>query len=211
MKILIAAGSAVTFGCVLFAWPSSETRAEGVDRSTVVVAADESFWRDRWRHPRRRGPDPVHMTPDDLEGTIWFSEEPHRRVTVTFDGDIEVKEGKEIYVHFRERIDDIFVIDVRWWNEDANIHVLEHGVLTRIEGNQYRYTESDHDASCDRGEFPGIIGRGTFELLSEGHAELIQIGHLIDGSASGFTAFVQRVDDFPPLPSIDLTYPQPCP
>ena len=56
-----------------------------------------------------------------LKDTIWVGKEQHRRVTVHFDGTIDIKEGKDIYVRFLDQIDDIFVIEVRWWNESAGI------------------------------------------------------------------------------------------
>ena len=142
-----------------------------------------------------------------LKGTIWVAKERHRRVTVSTDGTIEIKEGKEMYVRFLEKIDDIFVIEVRWWNTDAGINVLEHGVLTKVSPNIYRYIEADHlESGMPNYNFPGIIGRGTFELRGKNTAKLIQIGHLIDGSASGFTTVLERSDSLPEVP-VDQTYP----
>lgn len=142
-----------------------------------------------------------------LKGTIWVATAPHRRVTVTTEGDIEVKEGKNIYVRFLDQIDDIFVIEVRWWNMAANINVLEHGVLTRISPNVYRYIEADHhELGFPTPDFPGIVGRGTFEIQGRNRAKFIQIGHLIDGSASGFTTMLERTDELPQVP-IPQTYP----
>lgn len=142
-----------------------------------------------------------------LEGSIWVGKKQHRRVTVTTDGTIEIKEGKDIYVRFLERVDDIYVIEVRWWNESANINVLEHGVLTQISPNIYRYFEADHlEFGMPNNNFPGIIGRGTFELQGRNRAKLIQVGHLIDGSASGFTTVLERARSVPVVP-IDQTYP----
>jgi hypothetical protein len=142
-----------------------------------------------------------------LEGTIWVGTAPHRRVTVTTDGDVQIKEGKDIYVRFVSKVDDIYVIEVRWWNETANINVLEYGVLTRILQNEYRYIESDHhDFGLPRQDFPGIVGRGTFELTGRNRAKLVQIGHLVDGSASGFTAYLERSDSVPTV-DIPQTYP----
>jgi hypothetical protein len=142
-----------------------------------------------------------------LEGSIWVGKNPHRRVTVTTDGNIEIKEGKDIYVRFVRQVDDIFVIEVRWWNVSANINVLEYGVLTRISPNTYRYIEADHhDFGVPRANFPGIVGRGTFELMGRDQAKLIQIGHLVDGSASGFTTILERTDTLPIVP-VGQTYP----
>lgn len=142
-----------------------------------------------------------------LNGTIWVGKEPHRRVTVTTDGTIEIKEGKDIYVRFIEQVDDIFVIEVRWWNVAAGINVLEHGVLTRISPNVYRYIEADqHLFGVPHGHFPGIVGRGTFELQGRNRAKLIQIGHLTDGSASGFTTVLERAESLPEVP-LPQTYP----
>jgi uncharacterized protein YdeI (BOF family) len=142
-----------------------------------------------------------------LKGTIWVAKAPHRRVTVTTDGDIEVKEGKDIYVRFLDQIDDIFVIEVRWWNVTANINVLEHGILTRVSPNIYRYIEADHhELGFPTVDFPGIVGRGTFEIQGRNRAKLIQVGHLVDGSASGFTTMLERTDQLPQVP-IAQTYP----
>jgi hypothetical protein len=128
-------------------------------------------------------------------------------VTVSTDGDIEIKEGKDIYVSFVEKVDDIFVIEVRWWNVTANINVLEFGVLTQIAPTEYRYIEADQlSDGVVPSEFPGIVGRGTFELLEGDKAKLIQIGHLIDGSASGFTAILERADALPDVP-VGQTFP----
>lgn len=150
------------------------------------------------------------LSPDDLEGTIWVGEELHRRVTVSPCGDVSIKEGKDIYVHFTQRIDDIFVIEVNWWNEEAGINVLEYGVLAQIAPNEYHYVEADHpEARRKRDEFPGIIGQGTFELVSEDRAKLIQVGNLIDGSASGFTTFLEPADELPEVP-VEQTYPLFC-
>lgn len=142
-----------------------------------------------------------------LNGTIWVAMDTHRQVSVTADGDIEIKEGKDIYVHFVEKVDDIYVIEVRWWNESAGLNVLEFGVLTRISPNVYRYIEADHHSfGVPAFNFPGIIGRGTFELRGRNKAELIQIGHLIDGSASGFTTVLERANELPYVP-VPQTYP----
>jgi hypothetical protein len=143
----------------------------------------------------------------ELEGTNWLASETHRRVSVTTDGATEIKEGKDIYVRFLEKVDAIYVIEVRWWNESQGINVLEHGVLTRVSPNIYRYIEADHyDFGLPNTDFPGIIGRGTFELRGKNHAELIQIGHLVDGSASGFTTILERAEELPEVP-VPQTYP----
>ena len=144
-----------------------------------------------------------------LKGTIWVGKEPHRRVTVSTEGTIEIKEGKDIYVRFLEQVDDIYVIEVRWWNESVGINVLEHGVLTRVSPGIYRYIEADHlDFGMPIDDFPGIVGRGTFELQGRNSAKLIQVGHLIDGSASGFTTVLERSSALPDVP-IRQTYPLP--
>jgi hypothetical protein len=150
------------------------------------------------------------LSPDDLEGTIWVGEELHRRVTVSPCGDVTIKEGKDIYLHFKQRVDDIFVIEVRWWNEEAGINVLEYGVLSQIAPNEYHYVEADHpDPRREPDAFPGIVGQGTFELLADDRAKLIQVGNLIDGSASGFTTFLVPADELPHVP-IEQTYPLFC-
>jgi len=47
---------------------------------------------------------------------------------------------------------------------------------------------------------------GKIELLGEDKAELTQSGHLVDGSASGFTALLERSDTLPEVP-IKQTFP----
>ena len=46
-------------------------------------------WKDdddhRHSNRRRSRRDSAHMSPEDLEGTIWIAKEQHRRVTVTID------------------------------------------------------------------------------------------------------------------------------
>lgn len=142
-----------------------------------------------------------------LKGTIWVGKEPHRRVTITTEGEIQIKEGKDIYLRFLEQVDEIYVIEVRWWNVSAGINVLEHGVLTNISPGIYRYMEADHlVGGVPNLDFPGIVGRGTFELLGRNKAKLIQVGHLIDGSASAFTTVLERATSLPEVP-IPQTYP----
>jgi hypothetical protein len=141
----------------------------------------------------------------ELEGTIWFSQEPHSRVTVSNTGEVSLKEGKEIYLQFKKRYGNLYVVDIRWWNKSAGLNVLEHALLTELEPGVYHYVEARHMGPGTE-HFPGIAGSGTFELLGEDRAELLQIGHLQNGNVSGFTTILQRVDQLPD-PGLDQTYP----
>jgi len=47
---------------------------------------------------------------------------------------------------------------------------------------------------------------GKIELLGEDKVELTQSGHVVDGSASGFTAILERSDTLPEVP-IKQTFP----
>ncbi|MEM7446454.1 MAG: hypothetical protein AAF414_24255 [Pseudomonadota bacterium] len=138
-----------------------------------------------------------------LAGTIWVADEPHDRTAIDRFGTIEIKEGKDIYVEFGDLVDGIYTIRVHWWNEEAEINVVEYAVLTQVSDNMFSYTETDHPA--DSG-FPGIIGAGTFQILDENTAQLTQAGRLLDGSASSFQTHLILSDAAPSI-SIPQTYP----
>ena len=140
-----------------------------------------------------------------LANTIWEATDTHDRSTIAPDGTITVKEGKNIYVAFGDLIDGVYTIKIHWWNVEAGVNVVEYAVLVPEEANVYDYAETHHPA--DSG-FPGIQGGGTFTLLDETTAELTQIGHLIDGSASAFMTRLTKVDAAPEIP-IPQTYPKP--
>lgn len=152
-----------------------------------------------------------YLSISELEGTIWVAKEPHRRVTISNDGDLQIKEGKNVYIRFLQKIDDILVFEIRWWNASATppINVVEYGVLVQVEANIFEIVEADHlvNGAPDPG-FVGIIGHGWFELNNTETAKLVQIGHLIDGSASAFTTLLDKTDSLPEVP-VEQTYPRP--
>jgi hypothetical protein len=140
---------------------------------------------------------------DALQGTIWMAETTHDRATINASGKLDVKEGKEIYVEFMELIDDVHVIKIHWWNTSNKINVVEYGVLVPGGENHFVYSEAQHAPGSG---FPGIQGQGSFRLINDNTAQLTQIGHLIDGSASAFATDLKRVDKAPEVP-IPQTYP----
>lgn len=145
-----------------------------------------------------------HVPYEELAGTIWMSEAPHTRTTVSSRGAVELKEGKDIYIEFLSLTDGVYTIKVHWWNLEVGINVVEYGVLVRDEPNEFTYIEADHPAASG---FPGIAGYGSFELIDADTAEFSQLGRLADGSASAFENRLKRVDKAPEVP-IPQTYPR---
>jgi hypothetical protein len=145
------------------------------------------------------------LPPDALAGTIWASTAPHDRVTIGLDGKISLKEGKDIYIAFGDRVGKAFTIKINWWNVGAGLNVVEYAVVVPEEENVYAYVEPHHPA--DSG-FPGIEGHGTIRILDANTIELTQIGRLADGSASGFVTRLTKVDKVPEVP-LAQTYPKP--
>lgn len=143
----------------------------------------------------------------NLEGTIWLSKKEHTRVAVTPDGKQEIKTGKNFYIRFLSKTDEVYVIELRWWNEKAKINILEHGVLTAIGPGFFHYVETDplRDGTADA-NFAGISGQGYFRLVGETTAEVIQLGHLNDGSAAAFTSMLEKTDKLPSV-AVPQTYP----
>lgn len=140
----------------------------------------------------------------ELAGTIWLSQQPHTRTAVDTKGNIEHKEGKDIYVKFLALKDGVYSIAIHWWNESAKINVMEYGVLVKSAENSYTYIEADHP---DDSGFPGIAGTGTFELLDASTAQFSQLGRLLDGSASAFVNRLHKVSEAPTV-EIPQTYPK---
>lgn len=138
-----------------------------------------------------------------LKGTVWVAKKEHTRSTVDINGEVSVKEGKEIYVEFMEWIDGVYSIRIHWWNVSAGINVMEYGVMVPHGDGVFEYNEALHHEDSD---FPGLQGRGRFKLLDDHTATLSQLGHLLDGSASAFVTTLHKTDTAPEIP-IDLTYP----
>ena len=145
------------------------------------------------------------VTQDALKGTIWVAQSPHDRTTVTPKGEITVKQGKEIYLEFLDLIDGVYTVKIHWWNVSHNINVVEYAVMVPRSENLFVYSETEHPE--DSG-FPGIQGHGSFRLIDYDTAELSQVGHLLDGSASAFITILKRADKRPEVP-IPQTYPKP--
>ena len=146
-------------------------------------------------------------TANVLEGSIWLSKMEHTRVAVTVDGKQEIKKGKNLYLRFLSRTDDIYVIEIRWWNEKAGINILEYGVLTSVGPGLFQYVETDPIRGGNTlTKFVGISGQGYFRLVGETTAEIIQMGHLNDGSAAAFTSVLEKTDILPTI-SVPQTFP----
>lgn len=151
-----------------------------------------------------------YLTISELESTIWVARDAHRRVTISNDGDLQIKEGKNLYIRFLQKVDDIVVFEIRWWNASASppINVVEHGVMAQVENNVFEMVEADHMVNgLPDPTFVGIIGHGWFELIDHKSAKLVQLGRLVDGSASGFTTLLEKADALPEVP-VEQTYPR---
>jgi hypothetical protein len=140
---------------------------------------------------------------DALTGTMWLSMETHDRTTIDLNGVTEIKQGKYLYLEVVELTQGIYTIKIQWWNETVGIHVVEYAVMLREGDNIYRYEEAGHPPDS---AFPGIAGGGLLRLLDETHAEISQIGRLIDESASAFVTSLTKVDAPPDIP-VAQTYP----
>lgn len=144
----------------------------------------------------------LSVTNGALSGTTWCSPQEHTRVAVDRFGSIDVKEGKDICVLFAEE-SELYVMKVIWWNVSKGVHVEEWGVAGPLSDTQLLFAETQHEESPD---FPGIIGEGELTLVSDTEMTIMQLGHLIDGSAAGFTTSLKKVDELPEIP-IPLSYP----
>ncbi|WP_421723484.1 hypothetical protein [Bauldia sp.] len=145
------------------------------------------------------------MPIEALEGTVWASQESHDRTAIDANGDISLKESKDIYVAFGDLIDGVYTIKINWWNVEAGLNVVEYAVLLPESDNVYVYIETTHPADSS---FPGIQGGGAFRVLDEDTATLTQAGRLLDGSASAFVTKLTRVEAPPEVP-LAQTYPKP--
>ena len=137
-----------------------------------------------------------------LDGTIWCSPEEHARVAVDRFGSVDVKEGKDVCALFASESGH-YVMKIVWWNASKAIHVEEWGVASPVSETEMFYVETGHDAGSD---FPGVIGEGELNLVSDTEMTLVQLGQLVDGSAAAFSTSLEKVDQMPEIP-VPVSYP----
>jgi hypothetical protein len=113
-----------------------------------------------------------------------------------------VKDGKDVCALFASE-SDLYVMKIIWWNASKGVHVEEWGVASPMSETQKLYSETQHD---DGSEFPGVIGSGEFNLVSDTEMTLVQVGQLVDGSAAGFSTSLEKVDRIPEIP-VPVSYP----
>lgn len=142
------------------------------------------------------------VTNGALDGTIWCSPDEHARVAVDRFGSVDVKEGKDICALFASESDQ-YVMKIIWWNSSKAMHVEEWGVASPVSETQMLYAEAQHDKGSD---FPGVIGNGTFSLVSDTEMRIVQLGQLVNGSAAGFSTLLEKVDQMPEIP-VPVSYP----
>ena len=136
-----------------------------------------------------------------LDESAWCAVEEHTRLDVDAYGATSTKEGKNVCVSFTREGDQLLIV-VEWWNLDRNIYVREYAIGVPSSRNRLEYIEVRH--SEDSG-FPGVSGRGTMTVYGS-TVYMTQLGHLADGTASGFSNTLVRVQELPEIP-IPLTYP----
>ena len=142
------------------------------------------------------------VTNGALDGTIWCSPEEHARVAVDRFGSIDVKEGKDICALFTAESGQ-YVIKIIWWNASKAIHVEEWVIAVPVSETEMFYAETQHDEGSD---FPGVIGNGEINLVSDAEMTIVQLGHLVNGSAAGFLSSLVKVDQMPEIP-VPVSYP----
>lgn len=142
------------------------------------------------------------VTDGALDGTIWCSPSEHARGAVDRTGSVDVKEVKDLCAFFASESDH-YVIKIIWWNTSKDIHVEEWEVASPVSETEMFYVEADHAEGSD---FPGVIENSELNLVSDTEMTLVQIGHLIDGSAAGFSTSLEKVDQFPEIP-VPVSYP----
>ncbi len=142
------------------------------------------------------------VTNGALDGTIWCSPEEHARVAVDRFGSVDVKEGKDVCALFSSESGH-YVMKVIWWNASKAIHVEEWGVASPVSETEMFFVETEHDEGSD---FPGVIGEGELNLVSDTEMTLVQLGQLVDGSAAAFSTSLEKVDQMPEIP-VPVSYP----
>ena len=138
---------------------------------------------------------------DRLDESAWCAVEEHTRLDVDAHGATTTKEGKNVCVSFTREGDQLLIV-VEWWNLDRDIYVMEYAIGVPSGRNQLEYIEVRH--APDSG-FPGVSGRGTMTVYGS-RLYMTQLGHLNDGTASGFSNSLVRVEALPEIP-IQLTFP----
>lgn len=134
------------------------------------------------------------LYPDDqLVGTIWRSEGPFVWTSVDHGGAITQRTSDGNFVEFLGHRDGVYVFSINWWNEDAGVNVVEHGVMVADGENSYVMLEAE-------ATHPGITGDGFFRVIDADSADMTQIGRLDDGSAAAFATPLTRVETPPAVP-----------
>ncbi|MCH2186464.1 hypothetical protein MK280_11405 [Myxococcota bacterium] len=136
-----------------------------------------------------------------LDESAWCAVEEHTRLDVDAYGATTTKEGKNVCVSFTREGDQLLIV-VEWWNLDRDIYVMEYAIGVPSGRNQLEYIEVRH--APDSG-FPGVSGRGTMTVYGS-RLYMTQLGHLSDGTASGFSNSLVQVEAKPEIP-IPLTFP----
>lgn len=134
------------------------------------------------------------LYPDDqLVGTIWRSEGPFVWTSVDHGGAITQRTSDGNFVEFLGHRDGVYVFTINWWNEEAGVNVVEHGVMVSDGENSYVMLEAE-------ATHPGITGDGFFRIIDADSAAMTQIGRLDDGSAAAFATPLMRVETPPAVP-----------
>ncbi len=140
-----------------------------------------------------------------LTGTNWCATNAHSRVAVNMFGRLQVKEGKDVCLSFRQE-EQVLIIRVVWWNIAAKIHVNEWAIAVPIGTDRLAYYEAQGHSYKGDDAFPGIAGEGYIWFNADNTLSMSQSGTLRDGSAAAFVTKLVRVEQLPPIP-LEQTYP----
>jgi hypothetical protein len=136
--------------------------------------------------------------PDEaLVGTMWASEGAFDWTSVDAAGEITHRTSDGNYLEILDVNDGIYVFMLNWWNDEAELNVIEYGVMVPSRDNSYAIIEADDRSG---GGHSGIVGQGFFRILDRDTARLIQLGRLADGSAAAFSNVLNRVEAPPDVP-----------